>query len=162
MKNRLLAVLAAALIVMVGGAAYAVTDLYNNALAVKVIAPYDHGTGDAAMVGTVVDGLGYNSITYIISVGSLADSDVTLTTLLEDCQEEACDTTNAGVADGYLLGTEVLASFVNTEDNTVKMLGYTGSRRYTRMTITPANNTGAILIDVIAIKGHPQYAPVTH
>jgi hypothetical protein len=42
------------------------------------------------------------------------------------------------------------------------MLGYTGSRRYTRMTITPANNTGVILIGVTAIKGHPMYAPVTH
>jgi hypothetical protein len=148
-------------VLSVGGFVFA-ADLYNNAVAVKVVAPYDHGTGDAAIVGEVVDGLGYNSITYIISVGSLADSDVTLTTLLEDCAEVACDTTNTAVADTFLLGTEALASYVNTEDNTVKMLGYTGSRRYTRMTITPANNTGAILIGVTAIKGHPQYAPVTH
>lgn len=161
MKNRLFSVLAAALIVLFSGSAFAVTDLYNNALAVKVIAPYDHGTGDTAMVGEIVDGLGYNSITYIISTGSLADSDVTLTTLLEDCTDASC-TTAVAVADAYLLGTEALASFVNTEDNTVKMLGYTGGKRYTRMTITPANNTGAILISVIAIKGHPQYAPVTH
>jgi hypothetical protein len=145
----------------IGGMVFA-GDLYNNALAVKVVAPYDHGTGDAAVVGTVVDGLGYGSVTYIISTGSLADVDATFTVYLEDCDEVACDTTNAGVADGFLLGTEALASFTFADDNTVKMLGYTGPKRFTRMTITPANNTGVVLLGVTAIKAHPQYAPVTH
>lgn len=137
-------------------------DLYNNAVVVPVIYPKDHGTGDAAEVGVVVDGLGYGSITYVISTGSLADVDATFTVLLEDCNEVACDTTNAAVADAYLLGTEALASFTFAADNTVKMLGYSGVKRFTRLTITPANNTGVVLWSAVAIKGHPQYAPVTH
>ena len=160
MKKFIIAIVAVAFLAT--GVVYA-ADLYHNANAVLGIASVNAGTGDTPIVGTVVDGLGYGSITYIINIGDLDDVDATFTVLLEDCEEVACDTTNANVADADLYGTEALASFTIADNNSVKMLGYSGRKRFTRMTITPANNTGSdVNVGVVAVRGHPQYTPVSH
>ena len=160
-KSNILLTILFAVAVMVTGAVGA--DLYNNATAIQVVASVNAGTGDTPLVGTVVDGSGYKSVTYVINIGDLDDTDATFTVLLEDCEEVACDTTNAAVADTYLYGTEALASFTVADNNSTKMLGYAGVKRYSRMTITPANNTGTdVNLGAVAVRGHPQYAPVTH
>ena len=64
------------------------------------------------------------------------------------------------VVDEQLLGTEAGASFIFSDDNAVRKLGYLGGKRYVRLTITPASNTGAWLVSAVAIQGHPTKAPV--
>ena len=45
-----------------------------------------------------------------------------------------------------LLGTTAGASFTFSDDNKIAKIGYIGSKRYVRLTVTPSNNTGAVLI----------------
>jgi len=132
-------------------------DALNQMHPLRVISPVSEG-GDNALVGQIIDKKGYESLTYVIATGSLADADATFTVLLEES-----DASNmagaAAVADADLLGTEALASFTFADDNETRKLGYIGSKRYTRLTITPANNAGAAVISAVAILGHPMIAP---
>jgi len=132
-------------------------DLYNNIQLKRVISPVSVGD-NTAQVGQVIDNQGYGSTTYLIETGSIADADATFTVLLEHS-----DTSNAdfvAVPDADLIGTEATASFQFDDDNEVRKLGYRGVKRYTRLTITPANNTGAALLAAVCALGHPDVGAV--
>lgn len=133
-------------------------DLHTNLNKVQALSPAAI-TDNTAQVCTVIDNKGYDALEYVINIGTLADSDATFTVLLED---SADNVTFAAVADDFLLGTEALASFDYADDSQIKSLGYAGSKRYTRMTITPANNTGSAVFGVVAIQGDAIHAPVTN
>lgn len=133
-------------------------DLFHNVHATKVIPPVVV-SDNTAQVGTVVDRLGYESLTYVISTGTLADADATFATLLEESDAEGSGF--APVADGDLIGTEAEASFDFSDDGQVLKLGYIGNKRYTRLTITPTGNSGSAPIAAVAILGHPHSAPVS-
>lgn len=58
---------------------------------------------------------------------------------------------------------EVLASFDFGDDNECRKLGYTGSKRYIRATVTPANNAaGNIFLAGIWVQSHPASAPTAN
>lgn len=105
---------------------------------------------NTAQVGVVQDHRGSKSHTYVINIGTVADADATFTVLLEES-----DVSNSGftaVADADMIGTEAQASFQFDSDNSVRTLGYIGAKRYTRLTITPANNTGAASFSSLCIE----------
>ena len=133
-------------------------DIYNTLKEQQVLAPASITNNDA-QVCTVVDLVGFDALKYVITIGSLADADATFTVLVEDSDDNV---TYAAVADDFLLGTEAEASFTFAADNKLREIGYNGSKRYNRMTITPANNTGAAIFSVIAILGYPLNAPTTN
>lgn len=134
-------------------------DLMNNIDVKRVISPVSVAD-TTAQVGTVVDGQGYGSVTYIIATGSVADADATFTVLLEE--SDASGSGFAAVADADMLGTEVLAAFQFDDDNECRKLGYIGSKRYTRMTITPVANASAALLSAVAVLGSPAIAPTAN
>ena len=74
------------------------------------------------------------------------------------------DNTNfTAVDDAYLTGTEVLASFQFDDDNETRKIGYVGTQRYLRATITPANNAaGNIFVAAIWILGKPNRQPTAN
>lgn len=133
-------------------------DLHDNIKVSRVISPVA-ATDNTALVGQIIDTVDYDSLEFVIATGTLADSDATFTVLVEDGDDSALGD-NAAVADGYLLGTEAAASFTFTNDDAVRKIGYIGPKRYVRMTITPANNSGSAPISVVAVQGHPKVAPV--
>ena len=140
----------------------AVRDLMNNIHPVRVLSPQAARTDNTPIVGTVVDSLGYESVTYLINVGANTDSDSTFTVLLEES-----DVSNDGftaVADADLIGTEALAGFTAAnDDNELRKLGYSGTKRYTRLTITPSgNDSGNIFVSAIGVLGHPALAPTSN
>jgi hypothetical protein len=94
----------------------------------------------------------------VVQLGSLADA--TFTVLVEDGNVSTLSD-NAPVVDEELLGLESFASFIFSDDDKVRKIGYNGSKRYVRLTITPASNTRAWWIAAIAIQGHPTKAPVS-
>lgn len=121
-------------------------DTKTTTTSTLVIAPQT-ASGNTPLVGAIIDHQSVASARYVITSGSLADADATFTTLLEE--GDASDLSDAAaVADADLIGTEAAASFTFAEDNTVKTLGYKGAKRYTRLTITPANNTGNAFFNV--------------
>lgn len=134
-------------------------DLMNNIALKRVLSPVSVAD-NTAQVGTVVDGQGHDSVTYVIATGSIADVDATFTVLLEE--SDASGSGFAAVADADLLGTEVLAGFQFDDDNECRKLGYVGNKRYTRLTITPVGNASAALLCAVAVLGHPAVAPTAN
>jgi len=136
------------------------TDLFNSINLKRGISPYDHATGDAAVVSQIIDMQGIDALVFAIATGSLADADATFTVLIEESDDSGMSGASA-VADADLLGTEALASFTFGSDDKCFKIGYKGSKRYVTCTITPANNTGAALLCVIAITV-PQLLPAAN
>lgn len=135
-------------------------DLHNNILQKRAISPVV-ATDNTALVSQIIDRQGYDSLEFIIATGTLADADATFTVLVEDGDNSALSD-KAAVADGFLLGTEVLASFTYANDDATFRIGYIGPKRYVRLTITPANNTGNAALSAVAILGNPKLAPTTN
>ena len=124
------------------------TDMHNNIKVERSISPVNE-TGNSALVGQVHDLANCTGFEWIIALGSLADSDATYTVLIEDSDSSF---SGANVDDAYLLGTEAGASFTFAADNGVRKIGYIGPKRYVRMTITPASNTGDSYISALGVK----------
>lgn len=135
-------------------------DLMNNITPKRVISPAAAVADNTAFVGQVVDHAGFKSVTYIIQTGGLADTDATFAVLLEE--SDASGSGFAPVADADLIGTEVLAGFTFADDDKVRKIGYRGGKRFTRLTVTPANNTGNAFVSAVAILGHPMSAPTAN
>ena len=134
-------------------------DLMNLIDVKRVISPVSVAD-NTAQVGTVVDRKGYDGLTYIIAPGSIADADATFTVLLEE--SDASGSGYTAVSDDDLIGTEVLAAFQFDDDNECRKLGYKGSKRYTRLTITPVNNASAALLAAVAVLSSPAIMPTAN
>lgn len=121
---------------------------------------------NTAQVGQIIDHQGYDSAAYVILTGSIADADVTFTVLLEESDASNMSGSNA-VADADMVsqtaGTapETAAAFQFDSDDQVRKLAYIGSKRYTRLTITPANNASAAVLAACCVLGEPSLAKVT-
>ncbi len=131
-------------------------DSYSDNLVTFAGTFAEGASGDTPLVCEVIDNQGFESLLYELIAGDIADANVTFVVLLEES-----DTSFSGsnVADIDLIGTELLAAFLFGDDNSTKKLGYKGSKRYTRMTITPSGNTGLIDMAVIALQGSPDVRP---
>lgn len=135
-------------------------DLFNNINVKRVLSPASVAD-NTAQVGQIIDRQGFESLTYLIAAGSLADADAVFTVLLED--GDASNLSDAAaVADAQLLGTELLAAPLFSDDDKVFKLGYMGNKRYTRLTITPSANASAALLAAVAVLGHPNVAPTVN
>lgn len=132
-------------------------DFANNIAIRPVIAPVVVSDNTAA-VGNVIDRLGFESVTYGIITGVLADADATFTTLLEE--SDASGSGFTAVADADMIGTEAAASFTFANDGVTRKLGYIGNKRFTRLTITPAANSASAPVAAVAILGHAHERPV--
>lgn len=135
-------------------------DLMNNVDVKRVISPQSVAD-NTALVGQIIDRANYDSLTYLIATGSLADADATFTVLLEEGDVSNLSDA-AAVPDADLIGTEALAGFQFDDDNECRKLGYKGSKRYTRLTITPSGNASAALIAAIALLGSPANRPTVN
>ncbi len=140
-------------------------DLTNNILVKRAISPVSGAASDAAQVSQIIDRQGFGSLTFLIATGAIADADATFTVLVED-GDAANLSDAAAVVDAQLIsqlsGTvpEIAAGFRFDDDDEVRKIGYIGSKRYVRMTITPAINTGAWLIAVLALLDRAEHKPV--
>lgn len=136
-------------------------DLFNHVHPVRAISPAAAVTDNTAIVSEIIDRKGYESLTFLIALGALADADATFAVLLEE-GDAANLSDAAAVADGDMLGTEALAGFTFADDNETRKLGYVGNKRYTRLTITPSGNSGNVFVSAIALLGHPHQSPTAN
>ena len=135
-------------------------DLFNNITVKRSISPVSVADTTPS-VGEIIDRKGFQSVTYLIDIGSVADADATFNVLLEE--GDASNLSDAvAVADVNLLGTEVLAGFQFDDDNETRKLGYNGNKRYTRLTITPVANGLAALFSSVVLLGHPESSPTAN
>lgn len=132
-------------------------DLHNNIHILRGISPQAARTDNTAIVSQVCDRKGFESVEFLINIGANTDTTVTFAVLFEDSDD---NNTYAAVADANLLGTEALAGFQFDDDNEVRKIGYTGGKRYQRVTITPAtNDSGNIFVTGMWLLGDPWIAP---
>jgi hypothetical protein len=136
-------------------------DLMNNIHLARALSPVAAVTDNTPFVSEIIDTKGYDSLTFAILTGSLADADATFTVLVEH-DDAANLATAAAVPDEQLVGTEALAGFTFAHDNACRKIGYRGNKRYVRLTITPANNSGNAFVAAVAILGHPAQAPTAN
>lgn len=133
-------------------------DLHNN-IALKTAMAITATTGNTAISGTAIDRQGFSSVEFVASLGTITTAG---TKYAIEVQES--DTTTPGdftaVADVDLLGTEADVGFDgDTETGKSKKIGYIGIKRYVRVKVTPAGNTGASTFGVVAVLGHPNLTP---
>lgn len=132
-------------------------DLYHQVDIRRGISP-TRATDNTALVSQIIDLANANGLMFAIATGTLADADMTTTILVEDGDDSGLSDA-AAVADGFLIGTEVGAAFTFTNDDETRKIGYIGPKRYVRLTITPAANTGAADISAVAIVSHFRKGP---
>lgn len=145
-------------LVLIAATAVWAADLYSNVKVLRAISPITVSNNDNTD-SQIIDRLGYQSLTFVISVATVADSDATFTPSLIAGDNSALSD-GATVAAGSILGTVASATFTIADNNAVYKLGYTGPKRYVRLRITPASNTGAATFSAVSILGHPKRGPV--
>jgi hypothetical protein len=138
-------------------------DLHNNIHPVQLFAPIAAQTNSsAARVSAIIDTSGYDSLELVLINGTNTDADATFAVLVEDGNDSAL-ADNATVAAAELLGTVALAAFTFADDNKCRKIGYIGSKRYVRVTVTPTgNNAGDWFMSGVAILSDPHIAPTAN
>jgi len=139
-------------------------DLLSYINPVRGISPVATAADNTPVVSQIIDrmqGVGYDSLTWLIITGALADVDATFAVLVEHDDVVGFGTAVA-VPDEQLIGTEALASFIFSDDNKCFKIGYGGQKQFVRLTITPAANASASLLAAIALLGHPRATPTTN
>ncbi|CAN7599423.1 hypothetical protein [Bosea sp. LjRoot237] len=133
-------------------------DLYNNVHPVIAIAPVTISDG-TALVSSVVDTLGYESVTFVVQTGTLADADATWAVTVKD-GDTSSQGAHTAVDDKFLLGTESAAGWAFGDDGEARKIGYVGGKRYVSIEIDDVvANTGSAPFSVVALLGHPRSAP---
>lgn len=113
-------------------------------------------TNNTATVSSIIDTQGYDEITLAIVTGTLTDADATFAvTVDEGDASNLSDAAAVAAADLVSMtpGTAALtaASYTFGDDNETRAIGYVGSKRYVRLTVTPSANTGDHYVAGIAI-----------
>lgn len=139
-------------------------DLCNSIQVKRALSPVSV-SDNTAQVSQIIDRQGYESLTFLIAIGAVADADATFAVLLEE-GDQANLSDAAAVADAHMVSQtpgsapEAASGFQFDDDNEARKIGYIGGKRYTRLTITPANNTSAALLAAVAVLGHAEIGPV--
>jgi len=116
---------------------------------------------NTAQVGNIIDRRGFQGLTFLFNIGSVADADATFAvTIQEGDQSNLSDAATVAAAD--LIGTTALAGFQFDSDNACRKLGYKGNKRYVRVTVTPSNNASAALFGCMAVLSDPAIAPTAN
>ena len=134
-------------------------DLYNKLDVRRGFSPAAAVTDNTAYVSEIIDMQGFSAMAFAILLGSIADADVTFVVLLEE-SVNADFSSQTAVADADMNGTEALAAPLFGSDDTVRKIGYHGSKRYVRLTITPAANSGDIFLAIVAVMARAAQAPI--
>lgn len=131
-------------------------DQMNNIHVLTAIEPVAARTNNTAIVSSIIDVRGYDSLTFAIAIGTNTDTDVTFAVTMEEADAANMSGSNA-VAAADLVGTYALAGYNFGDDAETRKIGYIGAKRYVRLTITPSgNDSGNIFVAAVAILGNPQ------
>lgn len=124
-------------------------DLHNT-LVYAIADPPVSVADNTAFITSIFDMQDYDALEFLMVIGSLADADATFVVLVEHGDDSGLSDA-AAVPDDQLLGTEAEAAPLFTDDNSVKKIGYVGDKRYVRLTLTPAANSGVALLGIATI-----------
>jgi hypothetical protein len=135
-------------------------ELHNDILTTMAFPPKAAVTDNTAQVSAIIDTYNYESLELVLITGVESDADATFALLMEEGDVSNLSDA-AAIDDNDLLGTEAGASFTFANDSITTKIGYKGSKRYVRATVTPANNTGNLFLSGVWIQGHSKRKPNT-
>jgi hypothetical protein len=136
-------------------------DLMNNIDVRGLFFPGAAVTDNTAFVSQIIDLSGFETCVLAFVTGTDADADATFAVTMEHGNDSALADTSVPAASD-LDGTIALAGYTFADDNKTRKLGYVGSKRYVRMTVTPTGNTGNAFLAGVAILGKPRNAPTVN
>jgi hypothetical protein len=113
-------------------------------------------SSNTAVNGATIDTAGYESLEFVLQSATLTDGTYTPSLTAGDAANLS---DGAAVAAADLLGTIAGATFAATDDNAVKKIGYRGSKRYVRLTVTTTGVTTGGTIGAVALLGDPRNLP---
>lgn len=138
-------------------------DLMNNVHPIVAIAPVVVTDG-TVQKSAAIDVKAYKSVTFIILLGTLADTDATWTVTVKEGATSS-QAAHTAVADKDLIGTEALAGFTFADDGECRKIGYKGDADYVSIEIDDVvANTGNAPMAVLALVepyGRPADNPPT-
>lgn len=137
-------------------------DMTNNLHILNAISPVAARTDNTAIVSSIIDRKGYDSLTFGIAVGTNTDANATFAVTMDE--GDASNLSDAAaVATGDIAGTLTLAGYAFGDDAESRKVGYLGVKRYVRLTITPTgNDSGNIFVAALAILGNPDLRPTAN
>lgn len=147
-------------------------DLFNRIAVVDAVeAPALNTNSDTDIVSAIVDLAGYESALFLIINGALTDAGVVVSVKLEEGDD-------SGLSDAAAVATTQIqldngsgrmdatpesgfhAAYDQGDDNKTFKIGYLGSKRYLRLTLSPVGNgAGDIPLAVTVLKGHARHNP---
>jgi hypothetical protein len=133
-------------------------DLANEIHPVVAIPPAAAINDNTVLTSAIIDTSGYESLAFLISIGALAAAAATFAISMDHGDDPALADA-APVPDVNLTGTLALAGFDQSADGQARKIGYTGSKRYVRLKVTPAGNNAAANISAIALLSDGRYVP---
>lgn len=105
--------------------------------------------------GIIIDRAGFQALEFGLKMGTITDGAYAVK--LEHGDDSGLSDA-ADVDAAEQLGD---ADFADTEDDTVKRLGYIGKKRYVRIVVTSTGvTTGATLVAALALLAHASHQPV--
>lgn len=130
-------------------------DLMNEIKLVLAVAPVVV-SNNTPPTEIEVDRQGFESLTFGVLLGTLADTDATFAATMTETDTTGSNYT-AVAADDILYGSETTWDY--SADLACKKIGYIGNKRFVKLTITPTNNSGNAPIGAVAILGHATHNP---
>ena len=132
-------------------------DLANHLNVLPAIAPAAAVTNTNPIVGPWIDRAGYESLMFAIQAGALfAGSAFAVTVDVADLLDKS-DAITAPAS--KLTGTFAQAAFAAADTGKTRKIGYVGTRRYVRLTVTPTVNGGASYVSALAILSDARFSP---
>ncbi|ALK09498.1 hypothetical protein [Blastochloris viridis] len=125
-------------------------DTYHDHKAVQALAP---AVVSASGDGSAVALKGFDSALVVINAGAIVGAGAFSAKLQESDTTTSGDFTDVAAADQIGTLPTVLA------ENTAYRVGYRGSKKHIRVSVTKASGT-SIALSAVAILGHPALAPV--
>ncbi|MDO3431185.1 hypothetical protein QWJ46_00660 [Rhizobium sp. CBN3] len=137
-------------------------EIHNTLHVVPLIVPVAARTDNTAIVSAIIDTAGYNAAEFVIVTGTNTDTNATFAVTV-DHGDAANLSDAAAVSASQLVGTLTQASFQFDDDNECRKIGYIGTKRYVRVTVTPSgNDSGNIFISGVAVLGYPATGPTAN
>ena len=136
-------------------------DLLDGIHLARAVSPAAAVTDNTPYVAQIVDRRGFDSVVFAILTGSLADADATFAVTLHHGDDPSLADADVVPAD-QISGTLAAAGFAFGDDDEVRKVGYRGTKRYVRLTVTPSGNAGNAFLAAVAILGHPAMQPTAN
>lgn len=130
-------------------------DILNTLAIRRLISPFRQTNSSTAVVSQILDRQGFDRVGIVIQTGDLTDANATFACTLEESNDSGMSGAAAVAAADLVGGTVASAlNFAFGDDNVFKQIGYIGTKRYLRLTITPTgNDSGNLDVSAFAVLG---------